>query len=101
MLPRPGRRTASLPGSASGSNRLHHRAGAKHERLGPSQRETRAMKGIHLDPDDPPIVEAVEELKQTILSRFPDAELAVGCGDDPVGVYIQATVDIDDLDEVI
>jgi hypothetical protein len=56
-------------------------------------RETRYM-------DDPRIVAAVDELKQRITDGFPDAQIDVSEGDDPDGVYLMATVDIDDPDEV-
>lgn len=49
---------------------------------------------------DPRIDAAVVELQQLILDRYPDATFTVGPGEDPPGVYITATVDVDDLDEV-
>jgi hypothetical protein len=45
--------------------------------------------------------EAVEELKQLITERFPQAVFVVEEGFDPEGVYLVTTVDIADTDEVI
>ncbi|MGD9891180.1 MAG: hypothetical protein AB7R89_20115 [Dehalococcoidia bacterium] len=50
--------------------------------------------------DDPRIVAAVDELTQLISGGFPDAQIEVSEGDDPDGVYLTVTVDIDDPDEV-
>jgi hypothetical protein len=50
--------------------------------------------------DDPRIVAAVDELTQLITGGFPDAQIDVSEGDDPDGVYLTVTVDIDDPDEV-
>jgi hypothetical protein len=49
----------------------------------------------------PRMQEAVEELKQLITARFPQAAFAIEEGFDPAGVYLIAIVDIDDTDEVI
>lgn len=43
---------------------------------------------------------AIEEIKQIILQRFPEATLDMGPGEDPVGMYLIATVDLEDLGEV-
>jgi hypothetical protein len=45
--------------------------------------------------------EAVEELKQLITERFPQATFVVEEGFDPEGIYLVTTVDIADTDEVI
>jgi hypothetical protein len=45
--------------------------------------------------------EAVEELKQLITERFPQAAFVVEEGFDPEGIYLVTTVDIDDTDDVI
>ena len=49
---------------------------------------------------DPRIAEAVAELQALIKSRYPDAHFDVSAGDDPEGVYLTATVDLEDPDEV-
>ena len=51
--------------------------------------------------DDPRIQAAAKELQESILQGYPDATFALTVGDDPVGVYLHATVDIEDTDEVI
>jgi hypothetical protein len=55
---------------------------------------------VPADEDDPRIQAALEELRGLILERFPDATFTVTLGDDPEGVYLKPTVDIEDLDEV-
>lgn len=47
--------------------------------------------------------DAIDELKQRIVERFPSAEFAVlhGLGEDRTGTYLKTTVDIDDPDEVL
>ena len=52
-------------------------------------------------PNDPRIREALAELQNLILDRYPDASFTVSEGDDPTGVYLRATVDVEDLDEVL
>ena len=49
---------------------------------------------------DPRIAQAVDELQALIRSRYPDAHFDVSTGDDPEGVYLTATVDLEDPDEV-
>ncbi len=50
---------------------------------------------------DPQIQRAVEELRTLIAGRYPGACFAVFERDDPEGVRLQATVDIEDTDEVM
>jgi hypothetical protein len=45
--------------------------------------------------------EALHELKGLITARFPKAAFVVEEGTDPEGIYLLATVDIADTDEVI
>jgi hypothetical protein len=49
----------------------------------------------------PRMHEAVRELQDLITARFPDATFVVEEGFDPEGIYLVATVDIPDTDEVI
>ena len=44
---------------------------------------------------------ALEELETLIAGRYPQASFAVVHGEDPEGVYLKATVDLDDVDEVM
>lgn len=46
------------------------------------------------------IQQAIDELKAMIEGRFPDARFDVYEGEDPSGMYLRVTVDIDDTDEV-
>ena len=49
-----------------------------------------------------PLIEpAIAELMELILSTYPDARFEVSRGDDPAGVYLTATVDVEDVDEVM
>ncbi|HEY7033216.1 MAG TPA: hypothetical protein VH482_17890 [Thermomicrobiales bacterium] len=50
---------------------------------------------------DPRIQAAVAEMKDLISAHFPGTTYVVSIGDDPVGVYLDAIVDIDDPDEVM
>jgi hypothetical protein len=52
-------------------------------------------------PLTPRLEEAVHELKQLIIERFPQATFVVEEGCDPEGIYLVTTVDIADTDEVI
>jgi hypothetical protein len=44
---------------------------------------------------------AINELKESISERFPQASFVVEEGFDPKGIYLVTTVDIADTDEVI
>ncbi len=48
----------------------------------------------------PAVVAAVDELKSLIAARYPQATFVVGEGFDEPGVYLVATVDVEDTDEV-
>ncbi len=48
----------------------------------------------------PAVVAAVDELKGLIAERYPQATFVVGPGFDEPGVYLVATVDVEDTDEV-
>ena len=49
---------------------------------------------------DPRIAAAVTELQGMIAARYPGATFSVAPGEDPDGVYVSATVDVPDTDEV-
>ncbi|MDP9362709.1 MAG: hypothetical protein M3Q10_00515 [Chloroflexota bacterium] len=53
------------------------------------------------DLDHPKMQAAIYEMETLIRARYPDAVFAVGYGYDPYGVYLDATVDVDDTDEVV
>ena len=49
----------------------------------------------------PAVVAALDELKVMISARYPQATFVVAEGvDDPPGLYLVATVDVEDTDEV-
>lgn len=51
--------------------------------------------------DDPRIQAALHELRGLITQRFPQASFTIYHGDDPEGIRLLVTVDVDDLDEVM
>jgi hypothetical protein len=50
--------------------------------------------------DSPKMHAAMAEIKDLILQHFPDATFDSGPGEDPVGMYLIATVDLEDLGPV-
>ena len=50
--------------------------------------------------DDPRLVAAASELRQLIAARFPEATFELTSGDDPAGLYLIPTVDVDDTEDV-
>jgi hypothetical protein len=44
---------------------------------------------------------ALDELQAMIAGRYPEATFEVHKGYDPAGIYLLATVDIEDIDEVV
>ena len=44
---------------------------------------------------------AIAEIQSLIRERYPEAAFRVGEGDDPEGIYLWATVDVEDADEVM
>ncbi len=50
--------------------------------------------------NDSGIKHAVAELQAMIVARYPEATFAVWEGEDPLGTYLTATVDVPDTDEV-
>ena len=51
-------------------------------------------------PITPRMEEVIDEMKERILSRFPSTTFEMYQGEDPVGIYLVAIVDTDDLEEV-
>ena len=50
---------------------------------------------------DPRMQQALTDLRGLIQKHYPDATFSVFVGEDPEGVYLRATVDIDDTDAVM
>lgn len=44
---------------------------------------------------------AIDELKGLIRARYPDATFTEAYGDDPEGIYLRATVDVEEFEEVL
>ncbi|MCC7024960.1 MAG: hypothetical protein IT338_19170 [Thermomicrobiales bacterium] len=44
---------------------------------------------------------ALDELQAMIARRYPEATFDVHTGYDPAGIYLLATIDIEDIDEVV
>lgn len=59
------------------------------------------MRVERINTTDEAIVKAVDELKGMIANHYPTASFAVSEGDDPEGVYLIATVDVEDTTKVM
>jgi len=59
------------------------------------------MSPEHIAATDPRVQAALRELKGLITAQYPGACFTVFEGDDPEGVYLQATVDIEDSSEAL
>lgn len=59
------------------------------------------MTSGHQRAVDSRIQDALAELRGMITAGFPDATFEIEDGEDPEGVYLIATVDVDDRQEVI
>jgi hypothetical protein len=55
----------------------------------------------HLGETDPRIQSALSELQGMIQKRWLTASFSISRGEDPKGIYLDATVDLDDPDEVM
>ncbi|MBI2760090.1 MAG: hypothetical protein HYX51_01525 [Chloroflexi bacterium] len=59
------------------------------------------MSTEHVQSSDPRIATAVQELEALIAERYPATTFDVFQGEDPEGVYLRATVDLEDTNEVL
>ena len=59
------------------------------------------MSGTDLDVADPRVEHALAEFRGLIQDRYPSAMFVVFRGEDPEGIYLTATVDVDDADDVV
>jgi hypothetical protein len=59
------------------------------------------MRVEQLDLSTPRMQAAIEELQRLIQQHYPEATFQVEPGDDPTGMYVLATVDIEDTDAVV
>ncbi|MSP12539.1 MAG: hypothetical protein EXR62_06235 [Chloroflexi bacterium] len=44
---------------------------------------------------------ALAELQEIIKGKYPEAEFEIGAGEDPPGIYLRATIDAEDMNDVI
>jgi hypothetical protein len=59
------------------------------------------MRAEQRDLSTPRMQAAIEELQRLIQQHYPEATFQVEAGDDPTGMYVLATVDIEDTDVVV
>jgi hypothetical protein len=59
------------------------------------------MNAERVNDDDPRVASALSELQTIIRARYPSALFAVSHGEDPAGVYLTATVDVEDTDMIV
>lgn len=59
------------------------------------------MTPRRLNPITPRLEEAIVELRELIARHYLDATFTVSEGEDPDGIYLTATVDVEDMGEVV
>jgi hypothetical protein len=59
------------------------------------------MRAKQLDLSTPRMQAAIEEIQRLIQQHYPEATFQVESGDDPTGMYLLATVDVEDTDGVV
>ena len=59
------------------------------------------MRAEHLALDTPHMQVAIIELQGLILQLYPNTTFEVVHGDDPTGIYVLATVDVEDTEAVV
>lgn len=59
------------------------------------------MSDETIDESDPRMEAALDELRGLILAVYPTASFRVSREEDPDGIYLRATVDIDDAETVV
>ena len=59
------------------------------------------MRAEHLALDTPHMQAAIMELQGLIRQHYPDTSFEVVHGDDPTGMYVLATVDVEDTEAVV
>ncbi len=53
------------------------------------------------DEEDPRMQAVLKEFRQLILRQYPAATFDVGLGEEPEGIRLIATVDVEEIDEVL
>jgi hypothetical protein len=59
------------------------------------------MNTVRVKDHDPRVASALSELQTIIRARYPSALFAVSHGEDPQGIYLTATVDVEDTDVIV
>jgi hypothetical protein len=59
------------------------------------------MRTERISVTDPKVTAALDELKGLTANRYPDASFEAFEGEDPEGVYLRATVDIEDSSDAL
>ncbi len=59
------------------------------------------MRAKRVSAEGPRVRSALDELKKMITQRYPEATFEVSEGDDPHGIYLTVTVDVEDSTEVM
>ena len=59
------------------------------------------MRAKHWALDTPHMQAAIMELQGLILQHYPNTTFDVVHGDDPTGIYVLATVDVEDTEAVV
>ncbi len=59
------------------------------------------MNAEHINDDHPRMKAALSELQTIIRKRYPAATFTISHGEDPEGVYLTATVDVEDTDAIV
>ena len=59
------------------------------------------MRAERIELGTPRMQAAIEELQRLIQQHYPEATFQVEPGDDPTGMYVLATVDVEDTDAVV
>ncbi len=59
------------------------------------------MRGRCIKLTDPRVTAALDELKALIAGQYPDATFEAFEGDDPAGIYLRTTVDIEDSSDAL
>ncbi len=59
------------------------------------------MNAERVNDHDPRVASVVSELQAIIRARYPSALFAVSREEDPEGIYLTATVDVEDTDVIV
>lgn len=75
--------------------------GKRLSRSGRNERGGAIMNAERVNDHNPRVVSALSELQAIIRARYPSALFAVSRGEDPEGIYLTVTVDVEDTDVIV